>query len=112
MVVTADGRAVVAESQIGMTTSDFSNMGEASTNKSVRQLEDGFAWRGQHLDFVGSDTIDGNEFKVNINGVTTFSATSTGTLNVAFLGDNAEEVGGTFQMNGAVGNYTGAFGAD
>jgi hypothetical protein len=112
MVVTTDGRAVVAESQIGMTTSDFSNINVASTNTYVRELDGGSAWRGQHLDFVGSGTIDGNEFSANINGVTTFSATSTGTLNGAFYGDNAEEIGGTFEMNGAIGNYTGAFGAD
>lgn len=112
MVVTTDGRAVVAESQIGMTTSDFSNISVASTNTYVRELDGGAAWRGQHLDFVGSGTIDGTEFSANINGVTTFSATSTGTLNGAFYGDNAEEIGGTFEMNGAIGNYTGAFGAD
>lgn len=112
MAVTTDGRALVSESQIGLTTSDFSNINVASTNTYVRNLSGGGSWRGQHLDFVGTGTIDGNEFSANINGVIPFSATSTGTLDGSFYGENAEEVGGTFQMNGAVGNYTGAFGAD
>lgn len=112
MVVTTDGRALVAESQVGVTTSDFSSVSVASTNTYVRNLSGGNAWRGQHLDFAGTGTVDGNGFTANINGVIPFSATSTGTVDGAFYGDNAEEVGGTFEMNGAIGNYTGAFGGN
>ncbi|WP_294227121.1 transferrin-binding protein-like solute binding protein [uncultured Shimia sp.] len=112
MVVTTDGRALVAESQVGVSTSDFSNVSVASTNTYVRNLSGGNSWRGAHLDFAGTGTVDGNEFNANINGVVAFSAGDSGTMNGAFYGDNAEEVGGTFEMNGAIGNYTGAFGAD
>ncbi|MCH2068926.1 MAG: transferrin-binding protein-like solute binding protein [Shimia sp.] len=112
MVVTTDGRALVSESQVGVTTSDFSNVSVASTNTYVRNLSGGNAWRGQHLDFAGTGTISGNEFTANINGVIPFSAGDSGTLNGAFYGDNAEEVGGTFEMNGAIGNYSGAFGGN
>ncbi|MFY0662447.1 MAG: transferrin-binding protein-like solute binding protein [Shimia sp.] len=112
MVVTTDGRALVAESQVGVTTSDFSSVSVASTNTYVRNLSGGNAWRGQHLDFAGTGTVDGNGFTANINGVVAFSAGDSGTMNGAFYGDNAEEVGGTFEMNGAIGNYTGAFGGN
>ncbi|WP_412555677.1 transferrin-binding protein-like solute binding protein [Shimia sp. MIT1388] len=112
MVVTTDGRALVAESQVGVTTSDFSSVSVASTNTYVRNLSGGNAWRGQHLDFAGTGTVEGNGFTANINGVIPFSATSSGTMDGAFYGDNAQEVGGTFEMNGAIGNYTGAFGGN
>ncbi len=112
MVVTTDGRALVAESQVGVTTSDFSSVSVASTNTYVRNLSGGNAWRGQHLDFAGTGTVDGNGFTANINGVVPFSATSSGTMDGSFYGDEAQEVGGTFEMNGAIGNYTGAFGGN
>ncbi len=112
MVVTTDGRALVAESQVGVTTSDFSSVSVASTNTYVRNLSGGNAWRGQHLDFAGTGTVDGNGFTANINGVIPFSATSSGTMDGSFYGDEAQEVGGTFEMNGAIGNYTGAFGGN
>ncbi len=108
MVVTTDGRALVAESQIGLTTSDFSNISVATTNMYVRELSGGGAWRRTNLDFAGTGTIDGNGFSANIAS----SATNLGTLEGSFYGDNAEEVGGTFEMQGNIGQYSGAFGAD
>ncbi|MBO9478464.1 transferrin-binding protein-like solute binding protein [Shimia sp. R11_0] len=112
VAITTDGRALQTQSQIAITTSDFSNVNIASTNTYVSNMSGGSTWRGQHLDFAGTGTISGNRFEANINGVIPFSATSTGDVDGYFYGDNAEEVGGTFEMNGAVGNYTGAFGAD
>lgn len=110
--IRTDGVVVASQSQVTITTSDFSSMNIASTNSYASELDGSSTWRAENLDFAGSGTISGNEFSATINGVTTFSSTSSGTASGHFYGDNAEEVGGTFEMTGPIGVFSGAFGAD
>lgn len=110
--VGADQRGYVTESEVAMSTSDFSSVTFSSTSTTARAVEGGPMVIASHLNFNGSGTISGTEFSANVAGTQIPSSTTTGVASGRFYGDNGEEIGGTFELNGPIGSYVGAFGAD
>ncbi len=111
LLVTSDQRDLVVESDIQIQTSDFSNVTIASGNTTARNLEGGNQWLANHFNFAGTGTISGNGFSANLAGTGAATAGATGVAEGNFYGDDASEVGGTFELNGAM-TYIGAFGAE
>ncbi len=110
--VGTDQRAYMAESEVTLTTSDFANISMTSTSTTLRPVAGGAMTVAPQLNFAGTGTISGDGFNVNIAGTHALSTTTTGTATGHFYGAGADEVGGTFDMNGPIGSYTGAFGAE
>ncbi len=111
VVATADHRDLLLESDVQIETSDFSNVTIASGNTTARQLEGGNAWLANQYNFAGTGTISGNGFTADLVGTGAVTAGATGQAQGNFYGDDASEVGGTFELNGSM-TYLGAFGAE
>lgn len=109
--VNADGmaQAVLADLKVD---ADFGNQTLAFTTLNSRTSTD---WestdfvRNTDLDMTGTQTSFGTSFTVSLKTSSTLSLSGESTGQ--FYGPNAEELGGTFFLQGTGGTYTGAYGA-
>ena len=61
------------------------------------------------LDFTGSGPVSGSVFKASVDA--NFSVPVSGSADGQFYGPSAQEVGGTFGLDGSDLTYIGSFGA-
>ncbi|NKW91626.1 transferrin-binding protein-like solute binding protein [Rhodobacteraceae bacterium R_SAG9] len=111
MVISPGGHDLVVESEVQLSTTDFSDLTIVSGNSTARHMEGSAPWGANDYNFAGTGTISGNGFTANLTGTGAKSAGATGSASGHFYGDDASEVGGTFDLNGSM-TYTGAFGAE
>lgn len=111
MVISPGGHDLVVESEIQLSTTDFSDLTIASGNSTARHLGESTAWVDNDYNFAGTGNISGSSFSANLSGIGAKSAGASGSASGHFYGDDASEVGGTFDLNGGI-TYTGAFGAE
>ncbi len=98
------------ESDIELSTSDFENISISSSNTRGTNLSGARGTRtSSAFDFSGTGTIEGTSFSANVTAED--SSYATGTVDGNFYGNDAAEVGGTFELPVQGGNYIGSFGA-
>ena len=98
----------VTSSTIEVTTPDFKEVTINSTNTRAVSVTAGELPNAGDYNFTGTGIVSGSGFKADVNGTV---ATISGSANGQFYGPTAEEVGGTFALQGSDGQYLGAFGA-
>lgn len=108
-----NGDLLLTESDITVSTPDFSTVNISSTNTYTTNVT-GFSStrRATDMDFSGSGTISGSDFTANI-ATGTSVVDLTGSADGSFYGPNAAEVGGTFELSNTRSRttYVGAYGA-
>ena len=103
----SDGTPFLTTSDVTVTT-DFSTAEITSASTTVVNLNTAAASQMPGIDFTGSGPVKGSGFNASVDNP---DMSMSGDANGLFYGPGAQEVGGTFGLDGSDKTYVGSFGA-